>query len=232
MFQLKEHLPRQAVFLAVDNVQDDDLQWLQCIINCAHHPDSKFVVTSRCSGNVQSIVKNKDVCWPVPTLTENEAVELFVRSAVPTLNIRIPSSYSRDQETVKILKDCIQECFFSSDVRDPCSSGQTSRGHYSPMLLQALGSSIKEANFGLLIQKCRLWGKLQHFHKHKIFEILRSEYDALYPQRSKLLFLDVALFAPREKLRKLDDLCAWLEVMHDYSREEILHKVGNYINQV
>lgn len=224
------NLPREAVFLAVDNVQEGDVQWLQSIFNCNHNPRSKFVVTSRCSSNVQSLVRYKDSsCWAMPSLTENEALELFIRSAVPTLRLKIPRSYLSDQQILTILKDCIKECFFRShDLQD-----QQQQGHYNPMLLQTLGSSIKEARFSTFqhfIDKCRMWGKMQHFHKHAVFEILRSEYDALYPSRCKLLFLDIALFAPREKLRNLDDLCSWLEAMYDSSREEILHNVSNYYN--
>lgn len=202
------------------------MQWLQSIFNCNHNPKSKFVVTSRCSSNVQSIVRDKELCWAIPSLTEDEALKLFTRSAVPSPCLKIPCSYFTGQQILETFKDCIKECFFSNDWR---SSGQTSGGHYNPMLLQTLGSSIKEANFTNLqqfIDKCRMWGKLQHFHKHAVFDILRTEYDALNLQRCKLLFLDIALFAPRGNLRKLDDLCTWLEGMHDSSREEILHQVS------
>jgi len=226
------NLPREAVFLALDNVQEGDLQWLQQSVfnpKSNHNPKSKFVVTSRCFSNVQSIVRNKDLCWAVPSLTENEALELFVRSAVPTLHLKIPRSFRTDQQTLNILKGCIKECLFSNDVQDCLRESSVAQGHYNPMLLKILGSSIKEtksSNPVNFIEKCRMWGKLQHFHKHPVFEILRTNYDALSPQRCKLLFHDIALFAPREKLRKVGDLCAWLEGMHDCGREEILHNVS------
>jgi len=226
------NLPREAVFLAIDNVQEGDVKWLQSIFNSNHNPKSKFVVTSRCSSNVQSILRDKDSCWATPSLTENEALELFIRNAVPiaTLHLKIPRSYFRDQQILNVLKDCIKECFFSNNVQDCRSQNSVAaQGHYNPMLLQTLGSSIKEVKSSSpqhFIEKCRMWGKLQHFHKHSVFEIIRTEYDALHPQRCKLLFLDIALFAPREKLRKLEDLCIWLEEMYDSSREEILHKVS------
>ncbi|KAG0556323.1 hypothetical protein KC19_11G044200 [Ceratodon purpureus] len=215
-------LPQKAVFLAVDNVQEGDLQWLQRIFNRQHKPKSKFVVTARCLSNVQAIVKENALCQAMPSLTEEEALELFIRSAVPTPRLRIPPSYFTD----KILKDCIEECFFYNDMQDCRGSRENSGGHYNPMLLQILGFAIKDSNPSQpqhLIEKCRMWGKLQHFHKHPLFEILRTEYDALHPPRCKQLFFDIALFAPREKLRKLDDLCTWLEGMYDTSREEILH---------
>jgi spore maturation protein SpmB len=44
-------------------------------------------------------------------------------------------------------------------------------------------------------------------------------------ESDKLLFLDIAVFAPRGKLNNVHDLCDWLVSIHGMDEEQTLYKV-------
>lgn len=130
---LKRFLPRQDVFLVLDNLQEDHVNWPLLTYLSAK---SKAVATSRSRETVQRVVGSHALCLPCPTLTEPEALQLFVRNAGCTQPL-----ITWTNEELKILKKCIELSFFndkiSSSSRESHSSEMLRRTDIDPLVLEA-----------------------------------------------------------------------------------------------
>jgi hypothetical protein len=219
---LKEHL-KVPVFLAVDNVQDDEAsrQEARDYLKCVCCEGSIVLITSRSEVILEDVLSDPK-CWkPVPTLTEEESMELFLQKAIPKMK---RATY--DEEQVRTLrKICTWYCFFS--VQEGASSaigelvfkdnipmiviksGHEKNGHYHPLAIRAVASFLHDL---LLEKNSRIWdGRIMLSHSREdIFSILAHGFDSL-SLKAKQLFIDVALYAP--PLRS-DELYDWLLAMH------------------
>jgi hypothetical protein len=102
--------------------------------------------------------------------------------------------------------------------------------NYHPLALKALGAQLSiTSSQGFLEWKERLSKvdfKRSRDTIHPIFSILRTGYDALPSDMDKLLFLDVALYAPRSKLKSVNTLCQWLSDVHGKHLHDIMDMVS------
>lgn len=274
---LKQFLPKQDVFLALDNLQDDHLDWPILKYLSAK---SKVVVTSRSAVDVQRVVGSHGSCLPCPTLTESDAVKLFVRSAGcsqppakwtneemeilekcvglsffkndfdsmldshsseelhgPHVDPLVQLEAFETDEEMENFKKCIELSLFKNDSDSLLNSDSSEKhGHHNPLVLVAMGTSIKEG-YALkpmqLVKKCQSIKFLRRHEGRKLSDVLRTGYKALTADE-KSLFLDVALFYPImnlgdvEFVDMLDRLLKWLETVDGSPRREILHKVSNF----
>lgn len=120
------------VFLAIDNMQDNNPHILPTIKSLLKHMStkSKAIVTSRShkilkevlSGGISSCIQ----C--VPPLLKKEAMNIFLQHATQGQDI---SSFTPIE--VQILEGCIDRCLFFDIMMQK---------RYHPMALEVLGSSL------------------------------------------------------------------------------------------
>jgi hypothetical protein len=154
---LKEHL-KVPVFLAVDNVQDDEAsrQEARDYLKCVCCEGSIVLITSRSRVILEDVLSDPKCCKPVPTLTEVESMELFLQIAMPKMKLA-----SFDEEQVRALwKNCTRYCFFSvqegasSGIVEPVfkddrpmivtKTGDEENGHYHPLAIRAVASFLHD----------------------------------------------------------------------------------------
>lgn len=209
---------KEPVFLALDNVQDDEAsrQEARDYLKCVCCEGSIVLITSRSRIILDDVLSDPKLCKPVPTLTEEESMELFRQVAVPKRKLE-----SFDKEQVRVLwKSCIPYCFFS--FQEGASSGigellfndvrprDEENGHYHPLAIRAVASFLHDRfleNNGVLSWDGDI---MLPKSREDIFSILGLGFDSL-SQKAKQIFIDVALYAP--PLRS-DGLYDWLLAVH------------------
>ena len=212
------------VFLAVDNVQDDEAsrQEARDYLKCVCCEGSIVLITSRSRVILEAVLSDPKCCKPVPTLTEVESMELFLQIAMPKMKLA-----SFDEEQVRALRmTCTRHCFFSAQEDAPSGigevvfkgdrpmivikSGDEENGHYHPLAIRAVASFLHDrflGNYNMLSWDGDI---MLHHSREDIFGILGLGFDAL-SDKAKQLFLDVALCAPPHLS---DDLYDWLLDVH------------------
>ena len=241
------------MFLALDNVPEGSTEYIQFLLHYLS-PRSKAIVSSRSLQTLKNVLEGKPIeislvgypsdgkirpCYftvasiprekisyiQVPTLDKDEALKLFLQHALEPTRLLSPFSV----EEVEVLETCIKRCFYLNKEHPVVVFGSNPiSGHYHPLSLQALGSYLKgiDPQEPLKWKKSKVLQERRLFYNDSVFDILRAGYDALPSQQDKLVFLDIAVFAPRGKLNNLHDLCNWLGAIHDMDQEETLHKVS------
>lgn len=197
---LMERLHRHKVFLALDNVNDTQemLENARMFLRAGFHPESKVLVTARSCKVLEQLFGSlaKMTSIPVPKLTQEEAIRLFLQHA--TYENSTIESFS--SECKDVIVRCVEQCF---------------QGH--PLALKALGarlriiSDVDPQQWSEHLEDLDF--KMSHDRVHPIFSILRTSYDAL-PEGHKFVYIDIALYAPQGVLWSVGNLCNWLGYMH------------------
>ncbi|KAG0561334.1 hypothetical protein KC19_9G056300 [Ceratodon purpureus] len=221
---LRDHVHREPVFLAIDNVIGDESSLAEAreYLKVGFHPHSRILITSRSKSNVQELLSGGEFCIAMPRLRVNEAGEIFLRSAAPMRSI----SGLTDEER-RIVGLCIQQCLFESEgyesdsvcwdsdndevscephveekkllsMSDVWESGWKS---YHPLALSALGDFFRRysSNLHILGWKDHLEKNVDPFKDFwsspdGIGKIIGLQFSSLHP-REQLLFLDIALYS-------------------------------------
>ena len=225
---MKEHL-KEPVFLAVDNVQDDEAsrQEARDYLKCVCCEGSIVLITSRSQAILEAVLSDPKCCKPVPTLTEEESMELLLQKAIPESKLA-----TFNKEDVRVLRMiCTLYCFFSVNKGASSGIGElafkddrpviviiSGDGHYHPLAIRAVASFLHDcflANNGMLS-----WaGNIMLPHSpEKIFCTLGLGFDSL-SLKAKQLFIDVALYAA--PLRS-DGLYDWLLAVHGGSDDGVV----------
>lgn len=243
---MRNRLHERDVFLALDNVPEGSTEFVQILLHFLS-PRSKAIVTSRSSENVRNALEGKPIKITsrfrhvtvesiprekvsyirVPTLDKDEALKMFLHHALDPIRVLSPFT----TEEMEVLETCMNRCFYPN--KDQCSGTNPTSGHYHPLSLQALGSYLNGIDSReplQWMQRTNILQKRSLFYKNSVFDILGAGYDALPSQQDKLIFLDVAVFAPRGKLNDFHELCTWLGAVHGLDQEETLHKVSYLVN--
>ena len=136
----------------MDNVQDDEAsrQEARDYLTCVCCEGSVVLITSRGRNVLEDVLCDPKFCKPVPTLTEDESMELFLQVAVPKMKLAW-----FDKEQVRVLwKMCTRYCFFS--VQEGASFGigelvfkddrprDEENGHYHPLAIRAVASFLHD----------------------------------------------------------------------------------------
>lgn len=197
---LLERLHRYKAFVALDNVNDTQemLDSARILLRAGFHPESKVLVTARSCNVLERVFGGlvEPSLVAVPKLTQEEAICLFLQHATyQKLNFESFSPECQD-----VILRCVERCF---------------QGH--PLALKTLGarlcniSDIDPLQWSEVLEDLDF--KMSLDRVHPIFSILRASYDAL-PERHKLIFIDIALYAPQRVLWSVGTLCHWLGYLH------------------
>ncbi|KAG0586861.1 hypothetical protein KC19_2G122900 [Ceratodon purpureus] len=195
---------QQPVFLVVDNVTENSLEEAKWYANAEWPSNSYVLVTSRSREILEIVLGGKQYCKEFPQLTEKEAEKLFLSKALST---DISREHTNDER--QILQTCLSRC---------CIDKQ-----YIPRSL------MKFAFFLHTKGDILSWKN----HIADADSILRLEYDNL-DDVSKLIFLDLAIFAHEMSFTHMDfhDELDWVE--HDNSKLVVdfiamLHGISPYV---
>ena len=129
---LKERLKLIPVFLAVDNVQDEEpsqqeaRDYLECI-SCA---GSKVLITPRIQDIVNRVLDDNTRCNLIPFMNEEEAMKLFLKTS------RLGVS-SLNPEITQILRECLEYCRFPFEEGASSTCKDNDSGHYHSLALRA-----------------------------------------------------------------------------------------------
>ena len=230
--RLKKRLKGKPVFLAIDNVQDDEasrqearntLEYITC-------PGSKVLITSRSPDIVNSVLHDVSCCKPIPNLNKLEAMELFLKIAAPM----IESTSSLNVEEIKVLLDCLKCSYFTTEESvaqntvSSTTSGNRNIGHYHPLALRSVASFLQDRyvdRSSILDWKKNLEDPslmLYHSRESKdIFNILGLDFDRLC-ETGKQLFLDVAVFASTAAISDPRQVFDYLLKIHGKSKRDCI----------
>ncbi|KAG0623404.1 hypothetical protein M758_3G172500 [Ceratodon purpureus] len=232
---LRDHVHREPVFLAIDNVTSNEssLREAREYLEVGFHPKSRILITSRSKATVQDLLFGGEFCMAMPRLRVKEAGEIFLRSAAP-----MKSMSGLTDEERRIVGLCIQQCLFESEGDEvSCEPDveekqllserdlwESSSGSYHPLALSALGDFFRRysSKTHLVRWKDHLETSRDPFKDvwssaNGIGRIIGLQFSSLHP-REQLLFLDVALYM-RGFIHLLEDKnlygSRWLELVSE-----------------
>ncbi|KAG0605382.1 hypothetical protein M758_9G054400 [Ceratodon purpureus] len=209
---LRDHVHREPVFLAIDNVTGDEssLREAREYLMLGFHPKSRMLITSRSVVNVQDLLSGSQFCMAMPRLRVKEAGEIFLRSAAP-----MKSMSGLTDEERRIVGLCIQQCLVEAEGEEvSCELNVEEkqlifksdlwelRGRsYHPVALSALGDFFRRysSNTPMLRWKDQLRPSRDPFKDVWSFpdgigRIIGLQFSSLHPSE-QLLFLDIVLYS-------------------------------------
>eukprot|EP01018_Ginkgo_biloba_P006349 Gb_20880 [translate_table: standard] len=195
--ELRQRMPRQRVFLAVDNISDIScsIEDAQSYLSLGFPKGSLVLLTARSPVVLNRLLPEAEsIFMPVPTTEEEEAIGILLK-----LTPVEPSNLTSEQKVMAIR--CINKCKFG--------------GKYHPLALQAFGADLYD-RFGSDLLK---WNEIPDFRDagggdlEQVYRIFEHSFEGLSPIHIKIFML-VALYLPF----KGDDLVTivgWLAIVCD-----------------
>ena len=209
------------MLLVIDNVWDDtrSIREARGYLTNELHPESKVLVTARCKQTLMNLGISEERCFEMPDLTEEDAMDLFLYHACPSLS---PVELG-NPEHLEVVRQCISHARY-------CQGGdtRTSRAyHFHPLALQSLGLSLT-AFPSKSIEKLNNRKILRS--KVSVNDVLRTSFDMLPEDDHRAMFLDVALYAPKQftygdLAPTVDEVCEWLSIVYGQEVEVAKDKV-------
>ena len=221
----EERVGSHKVFLAIDNVWDDtrSIEEAGGYLTNEFHPESKVLVTSRCKQTLTNLGISEACCFEMPDLKEEDAIGLFLHYACPSLS---PVELG-NPEHLEVVMQCISHARYSKRRDTEMSPAY----HFHPLALKALGLFMKT-----LTPFPRKW--MEKLNNPKILgskvkdvdNVLRTSFDMLPSDDHRAMFLDVALYAPKQFLNRdlastVDEVCEWLSIVYGQDVEVVKDKV-------
>jgi hypothetical protein len=206
-------MPKKRMFLALDNVQDGNIEEAKKYLGFRYGYGSVILVVSRSRGVLERLGIRDGDCIEMPELDKEGATNLFVYHA----ESRLPQPLDCSHE--EAIARCVERCrFLKRDIgRETCTQ------HYHPLALKVLGRHLGSISYNPLkwLSKDQFFRKLHHL----LFDFLRIGYDSLLP-REQPIFLDLALNVVPRSAWYTNSVWEWLSSMHGSSRDEMRESVS------
>ncbi|KAG0627859.1 hypothetical protein M758_2G233500 [Ceratodon purpureus] len=209
---LKKGLIKDPVFLALDNMSDQDASTseVQSYLSGRLPTGSIVIVTARSKDWLLLVRPYMDdsKCMQMPELMLEEAKSLFAQSS----NVHL-----RNCVDEKLILRCVKRCYFKKeDDSNSC--------HYHPLALDVLGRQLSRLDLKewvILLDRIDedIFNQSRE-NNHPIFSILRKSFDALSPG-NQLLLMDVALYLPNDDSGFYDSAHSvfdWLRMVHNFQK--------------
>ncbi|KAG0627855.1 hypothetical protein M758_2G233100 [Ceratodon purpureus] len=210
---LKEGSIKDPVFLALDNMSDEDasIREVQTYLLGRLPAESIVIVTARSKDwllRVRPFI-DESKCMQMPELMLDEAKSLFKKSC---------DVESRNDVDEKLIFRCLERCYFQKE------DGNGSF-HYHPLALDVLGRQLSRLTdlkeWVILLDRIDedIFNQSRE-NNHPIFSILRKSFDALSPG-NQLLLMDVALYLPNDDSGFYDSAHSvfdWLRMVHNFQK--------------
>lgn len=212
-------MPRQTVFLVLDNISDNQVEEAQMYLKGEFKQGSKVLVTSRSLGTLQRLHIRDCDCMGMPELEEEDATRLFLYYAAPLEPLN-----DTDKD---IINQCVEQCrFLKMNI-----GLKAHTHHYLPLALKVLGSQLggkspdpSEWKERLNKPKDRMFNQFNE-RQHPVFSVLRQGYDWLCPEQQHM-FLDLALNIVPQSAWYNNSVWEWLSVMYKISQDDVKEKVS------
>lgn len=247
---LVERIHMQPVFLVVDNIQDDEAscEEARAYLRIPYRCGSKLLFTSRSLGILERVFGDRSLCesfcHPLPKLEIMEAASILLRKAAPTREL---TSFTNTE--LAVILSCVDliarfprtaivtdtdKGIIEQVTDNTGTDSATALRRYHPLALRALGVFLYDVAEGdVLCWKIEL---LHHYHDMfklspeapSVFLILGIGFKRL-SLLTKMLFLDLALFAPLDYFKNLEERVLWLASIHAESTSTIRLKVSKFI---
>ena len=213
------------MFLAIDNVWDDTgaIEEAHGYLTNELHPESKVLVTARCKQTLTNLGILEERCFEMPDLKEEDAMDLFLHYACPSLS----PIERQDPEHVKVFRKCISYAWHSK-------RGDTEKSrahHFHPLALKVLGLFMKTLTPfpSKWIEKLNN-AKILGSKVKDVYSVLRTSFDMLPEDDHRAMFLDVAIYAPErfstwDLAPTVDEACEWLSIVYGQEVEVVKDKV-------
>ena len=209
---------KYKVFLAIDNVWNECSQ-AEILLGMGFHPDSLVIVTSRSCEPLEWLGILKKHCFEMPLLDKKDATEVLLHSVGRGFDIESAKDYQRIAiETV------VERCFMK---KGPISSAGSEK-QYVPLALEVLGKQLRLPLLRDTSMRLKRWVDNLDL-KNSISSCLRLSYDKLLTPKHKSIFVDVALYVPRQHdntSASVIEVCKWLSMVHDKNFDAILRIVS------
>ncbi|KAG0588925.1 hypothetical protein KC19_2G278800 [Ceratodon purpureus] len=210
---LKEGSIKDPVFLALDNMSDEDasIREVQTYLLGRLPAESIVIVTARSKDwllRVRPFI-NESKCMQMPELMLDEAKSLFKKSC---------DVESRNDVDEKLILRCLERCYFQ---KEDGNGGF----HYHPLALDVLGRQLSRLTdlkeWVILLDRIDedIFNQSRE-NNHPIFSILRKSFDALSPG-NQLLLMDVALYLPNDDsgfYGSAHSVFDWLRMVHNFQK--------------
>ncbi|KAG0627844.1 hypothetical protein M758_2G232200 [Ceratodon purpureus] len=210
---LKEGSIKDPVFLALDNMSDEDasIREVQTYLLGRLPAESIVIVTARSKDwllRVRPFI-DESKCMQMPELMLDEAKSLFKKSC---------DVESRNDVDEKLIFRCLERCYFQKE------DGNGSF-HYHPLALDVLGRQLSRLTdlkeWVILLDRIDedIFNQSRE-NNHPIFSILRKSFDALSPG-NQLLLMDVALYLPNDDsgfYEGAHSVFDWLRMVHNFQK--------------
>lgn len=184
---LRRRIRQQKVFLALDNVWQESTEPAKVYLRAGFHRGSIVLVTARSLDILGHLNIERSDCMEMPEFEEEDAKQLFLHHAAPTLQF-----LSKDDE--QNIQYCIRQCQFRK--------GANMKTHFHPLALKVLGAQLGSLGCdpSIWVENIFKDDKFNQFQvkDHPIFSILRRGYDSLC-EKDQLLFMDGVLFHPAQR---------------------------------
>ncbi|KAI5066620.1 hypothetical protein GOP47_0019244 [Adiantum capillus-veneris] len=204
---LKERMPRQRVFLALDNESDKPQSWEMAknfLYGLEYHVNSIVLVTSRSKDVLEKVLGiPESCCMHCPYVTAEDAVKI-VLDHNGLQNIEVLTEEQR-----YILHKAVEMCDF---------------GGFHPMALKVLATQLGRNPSSWRLSSLRVSEASDR--EHMLFTQMETIFLRLSDEMRDM-FMDIALFTP-EIVSNVNELCLWLmNTLHPgcESLDEVREKV-------
>ena len=180
-----------------------------------------MIVTSRSCELLEWLHIYKECCFEMPVLDKKDATEVLLHSVEPKFDIESAKDYQRIA-----VETLVERCFMS---KGPISSVRSEK-QYVPLALEVLGKQLRLPLLRKTSMQLKKWVdnldlKRSDQPEHPIFSFLRLSYDKLPSPEHKSIFIDVALYVPRQHdntSASVSKVCKWLSMVYGKKFDAIL----------
>ena len=216
MDMMKRDIKNQKVFLAIDNVSESYhiLEQVSNMLRIGFEQGSILLVTARSLEILQNLDIDENECMEMPKLLKDEALNLFLYHAAP--NLCLQTLESKIEEISRLF---VKLCRFRK--------GNGTNYHYHPMALKMLGRHLGNDS-KKWIEKFKEFELFNQYREkedmHPIFSILNRNFETLNDE-DQLLFMDAAVFYPKQYLERRINIFEWISIVHGKSIDAIMTMV-------
>jgi hypothetical protein len=221
------------VFLAIDNVWDDDPSFEEAAGYLVRelHSESKVLVTARCKKTLRNLGIQEECCFEMPDLGKEDAMGLFLHYACPS-----PSPIDlANPEHLEVVEKCVSYAWHSKGEDTKLSPTY----HFHPLALKVLGSYMKTltpfpSKWIEKLNNPRILGS----KVKDVNSVLRTSFNMLPDDDHRAMFLDVAIYAPKlhcyscvlfcgYRASTVEEVCEWLSMVYEQDIEVVKDMVSS-----
>ncbi|KAI5059214.1 hypothetical protein GOP47_0025533 [Adiantum capillus-veneris] len=201
---LKERMPKQQVFLALDNISERNRDVAKDFLyGFEYHVNSIVLVTSRSKDVLEKLGIPERCCMHCPCVTAEEGLKI-VLNHVGLNNIEVLRKEQRH-----IIQKTVEMCNFGGQLHPMALNVLAAQLGMNPSSWKLSALDFSEASD----------------REHKLFTEMEAIVLGLPDQQTRDMFMDIALFTP-ETVHNVYELCLWLQDTSYITLEHVRKKLN------